>query len=181
MNRGPSKKKNGFSILEVVLAAAILGLTIAAVISFQSGILKQSQSIFQRSSLLRVIYSVQEDLMKDIENLPLRKDTIFFNSTKFNQSAYEASFDDSEAQQACYDSEGRAIKFTTDPSCTIRVSFYRLQEVDRNFQGMVAAAGTSFENVPISRLLLRVKTLDRATNTERVYYFSRLKTHVLPY
>lgn len=175
------RNQNGFSILEVVLAAAILGLTVAAVISFQSGILKQSQVILQRSSLVRVVYSVQEDLMKEIENLPFRKNANFFNGTTFDQAAYEASFDDKEAHQACFDSEGRPLKSISAPNCAIRLSFYRLQEVDRNYQGMVAVAGTSFNYVPMSRLFIRVKILDSSNNTERMYYFSRLKTHVLPY
>lgn len=173
--------QNGFSIIEVILAAAILGLTVAAVISFQSGILKQSQSILQRSSVIRVVYSIQEDIMKDIDNLPFRKNAIFFNGAKFDQDTYEKSFDDDEAQQACFDYEGHALNSTSNENCAIRVSYYRAQKMDRNFAGSVAYAGTSFGYVPISRVFIRIKLFDNALNTEKVYYFSRLKTHVISY
>lgn len=181
MKRRIFKSQSGFSILEVILAFSILGVTIAAVISFQSSVYKQSQSVLQRSSLLRVVFSIQEDLVKDMDTLPFRKNAAFFQNAVFDQTAYWASFDDAEAQQACFDKEGHAIALTNDPVCEIRLSYYRVQEMDRNYQSNPVVAGTSFNYLPLSRLVMRVKFTDKATKSERVYYLSRLKTHVLPY
>lgn len=175
------KTQSGFTIIEGVLAFAILGVTVAAIISFQSSVFKQSQSILQRSSFVRVVFSLQEDLIKDLDNLPFRKNAAFIQGTVFDQAAYQASFDDSESQQACYDKDGNAISVTNDPICEIRLSYYRIQELDRNYQGNPVVIGTSFQYLPMSRLVMRVKFLDKATKTERIYYLSRLKTHVIPY
>lgn len=181
MNRGLLKTQNGFSILEVVLAFAILGISTAAIISFQSSVYKQTQSVLQRSSLVRVIFSIQEDLMKDLENLPFRKNAGFIQGANFDQAGFQASFDDGESQQACFDKDGHAIALTADPVCEIRLSYYRVQELDRNYQGNPVVSGTSFEYIPMSRLAMRVKLKDKATNSDRVYYFSTLKTHVVPF
>ncbi|WP_415061554.1 type IV pilus modification PilV family protein [Bdellovibrio sp.] len=181
MNVGIFKTQKGISILEVVIALAIFGITVAAIISFQANVYKQSRSILQRSSLIRVVYSVQEDLLKDLESLPFRKNAKFIQGAVFDQAAYQASFDDDQSTQACFDKEGQPIPLTNEPVCEIRLSYYRVQEMDRNYDGNPAVAGTSFNYVPMSRLLMRIKFLDKSTNSEKVYYLSRLKAHVLSF
>jgi hypothetical protein len=148
------------------------------VIAMKTSVFKMSQGVLQRSSAMRVIYAIQEDLVKDLDNLPFRSDPTFITGTTFNQTKYESSFDDEESQQACYDKDGIPMEYTTEPRCAFRLSYYRVLEVDRNYTG--AAAGT-FSDIPLSRLVMRAIYIDSGTKTSRTLYLSRLKTHVLHY
>ena len=168
------RNKKGLSITEIIVATGILGILMFAIISMKSMVFKLSQGVVQRSTTSRVIFTIQEDLVKEMDSLPFRANAGFITGATFDQALYESSFNDASTQKACYDKEGRKIPVTADPICEFRLSYYRVQEVDRNYSGGNAT-------IPLSRLVMRAEFTDKNTKTTRTLYLSRLKTHVLKY
>ena len=171
------RQQKGMALAEVIVAAGILAVLVYAIISMKASVFKMSQGVLQRGSAARVIYAIQEDLVKDMDSLPFRANASFITGTSFNQTQYEASFDDASAQQACYDKEGRSIPVTTSSKCEFRVSYYRVQEVDRNY----LKSTNKYEPIAMSRLVMRTVFFDSASKAPRTLYLSRLKAHVLNY
>lgn len=166
------RNQKGISITEIIVASAILGVLVFAIMSMKDMVFKMSQGVLQRSSVARIIFAIQEDLVKDVASLPFRNNATFITGKTFDQKAYESSFNDSSAQKACYDKEGQPIPYTTSSLCEFKVSYYRVQEVDRTY-------ATSDAQVPLSRLVMRVTYTDKNTKSPRTVYLSRLKAHVL--
>lgn len=171
------RQQKGLALTEVIVASAILATLVYAIMSMKASVFKMSQGVLQRGSVARVIFAIQEDLVKDLDSLPFRTNTQFITGPTFNKTQYEASFDDASAQQACYDKEGRAIPLTTSTKCEFRLSYYRVLEVDRNFM----KSASQFEPIAMSRLVMRAVFYDSASKAPRTLYLSRLKAHVLNY
>ena len=168
------RNKKGITVVETVVAAAILAILVFAIMSLKQIVFKMSQGVVQRSSNARIIFAIQEELVKEMDSLPFRSNAAFITGASFNQAAYEASFDDTSAQQSCYNKEGIEIPVTNKPVCEFKVSYYRVQEVDRNYTGDLA-------KIPLSRLVMRLAYIDKNTKTPRTLYLSRLKAHVIRY
>lgn len=168
------RNRKGVTIVELVVSSAILAILVFAIMSLKQIVFKMSQGVIQRSSNARIIYAIQEELVKEMDSLPFRDNATFITGASFDQAAYEASFNDSSAQQSCYNKEGIEIPVTTESVCEFKVSYYRVQEVDRNYTGDLA-------KVPLSRLVMRLGYTDKNTNTPRTLYLSRLKAHVIKY
>jgi hypothetical protein len=168
------RNSRGLSLVELIVAAGIMGVLVFAIMSMKTMVFKMSQGVLQRSSNARIIFSIQEELVKEMDSLPFRSDAAFITGPTFDQALYEASFDDTNAQKICYDKEGMQIPFTTDPVCEFNVSYYRVQEVDRNYTGTLS-------QIPLSRLVMRLNFIDSNTKTARSLYLSRLKAHVIKY
>ena len=171
------RQQKGMALMEVIVASGILAILVYSIISMKASVFKMSQGVLQRGSVARVIFAIQEDLVKDMDSLPFRANAQFLTGTSLNQSQYEASFDDASAQQACYDKEGRSIPLTTSPKCEFRLSYYRVLEVDRNYQ----KSSGQYEPIAMSRLVMRAVFNDSASKSSRTLYLSRLKAHVLNY
>lgn len=168
------KNRKGVTIVELVVSSAILAILVFAIMSMKQVVFKMSQGVIQRSSNARIIFAIQEELVKEMDSLPFRLNATFLTGATFDQTAYEASFDDANAQQSCYNKEGIQIPVTTDEVCEFKVSYYRVQEVDRNYTG-------DLSRIPLSRLVMRLSYMDKNTKTSRTLFLSRLKAHVIKY
>jgi len=172
------RPQNGVSLTEVLVALAVLGVTLGGVTTLQFFSLRQAQSIYQRSDLIKSIQAIEMDLVKEMESLAYRPDSHFISGLSFDSAALKASFDDAHANQICFSPLGLRVSLN-DITCEVKVSYYKVKEEDRLYSSDASLANSNFKSAPLSRLLYRATFFDKGVNQSRVYYFSRLKTHVL--
>lgn len=172
------RPQSGVTLIEVLIALAVLGITVGGITTLQNFSLRQTQSIYQRSDFIKTLESIEIDLVQEMDSIAYRDNSEFVSGVDFDSKELKATFDAADVSQICFSLRGFRVELA-DPSCEILVSYYKVREEDRLYSSDKKLAGSSFMSAPISRLLYRVTFKDKGLNQARVYYFSRLKSHVL--
>jgi prepilin-type N-terminal cleavage/methylation domain-containing protein len=172
------QNQKGVTLVEVLIATGILAIAVGGITALQIFSLKQSQSILQRSDFIKSLQSMEADLVQDMDSIPHRQTSSFISGLDFDSDQMKKSFDDEESLKTCFTSLGFRVD-EKDSTCEIKVSYYKVREDDRLYSADQNLAQSNFKSTPISRLLYRVTFFDKGVNQSRIYYFSRLKTHIL--
>jgi prepilin-type N-terminal cleavage/methylation domain-containing protein len=170
--------QSGLTLPEVLVSVAVISVTLGGIATLQFFSLKQSQSLYQRSDFINSLQSIDMDLVKEMDSIPFYPKSQFISGLGFDFEALKLIFDTPDSNQICFNALGFRVA-QNDVTCEIKVSYYKVKEEDRVYSSDPNLVGSNFNSAPISRLLYRVTFFDKGVNRTRVYYFSRLKTHVL--
>lgn len=162
--------EKGLSIIEVIVAMAILSGLVYAFMLFQSMTTRTVKLVTDSSDLSRALVVIERSVMEDMVFIP----------PQIQDDPAEDSPIFSDAEKAglrCYDKSGNQLDtctgFETDNGIAFRARFYKVrvqdQSVDQN---------SPLSAIPVSRVRFRV---DYKINfqVQSPLFFSRLVTEVL--
>lgn len=173
------KRNEGFTLIEVIIAASLLAGLAYAFYMFQSLTIKSVKISTDSSDLVRALKRVESSVMEDMRYIPpqnavtpdeLKKDSIIFT-------------DPNRAGVRCYDRLGNEIVtcptdapgFVNDNGIYYRVSFFK----ERIPDGSVDVA-SPLSRIPVTRVRFKVE-FKIEFRPQDPMYLSRLQTGILRY
>lgn len=162
-----SSSQSGFSLMEVLVASALIGIAAMATSSLVVFLAGQQKSLREHGSLQRSARSFLHQISSTERNIPA-----FSQPANWGQPGYDPYTDTSFAQEICYTIEGTPLKESTDPGCFFKIQYFRLVVTDQKYNPAHDVA-----SLPLTRLFFRVQF--KAAEQERVYHFSKFEAMYL--
>lgn len=159
--------QSGFTLVEVLVASALIGLAALITSSLFVFITGQQKSLREHGSLQRSARAFLHQIASTERNVPA-----FPQPQRWGQAGYDPYVDPSIAQEVCYTMEGTSLKQTADPSCFFKIQYFRIVVTDQKYNPVHDIA-----SLPLTRLFFRVQF--RAGEQERVYHFSKFEAMYL--
>lgn len=138
------RNEKGFSLVEILVANAILIIAIMAIQTVVLHVNTQGIRVAQRSRLQKIGRTVINQLTETARKYPAVS-----RDARFDDPNFTAFDDPNIAEQTCYTEEGGSTLLTS-PDCLFRVSYYQVQMVNLTF-----TAGSDLRPMPLYRLYIR--------------------------
>lgn len=138
------KNQKGLSLVEILVANAILVIAIMAIQSVVLHVNSQGIRVAQRSRLQKIGRTVVNQLTESARKFPPAP-----RDSRFDDPNFTAFDDPNIAEQTCYTEEG-GMTSVGGPDCLFRVSYYQIQ-----MHNMTFAAGSDLRPMPLYRLYIR--------------------------
>ncbi len=157
------KGQRGFTLVEVMVAVAILGLGLSKLMTLERHYSKGSKWVVEKMGVVKVMRNVFDDLAVNSKFIP--------PIPSYDASNLDVTLNDPlKAGQRCYDRYAsnlmlaRQDQILGENGCYYLVRFFKVRVVDRN--DIVNPAGNSSLNkIPISRIIAKVQYLRENNDT----------------
>ncbi len=170
--------KKGITLIEVLIASAILSVALVAYMLFSNFVLKSTKRTIESSSMLKALSAIEKNILNDTPFLPPQDG--------LEDSGGVAGFEDSSGtvrafvSERCYDTTGTVLanctSFASDVGKAFRVEFFKERVRDRSLD-----AQSPLNHIPLSRVRFRVFYKRERSVVADARYFARLETGILRY
>lgn len=138
------KNEKGLSLVEILVANAILIIAVMAIQSVVLHVNTQGIRVAQRSRLQKIGRTVINQLTENARKYPAAS-----RDARFDDPNFTAFDDPNIAEQTCYTEEGGQTTLN-GADCLFKVSYYQIQMVNMSF-----TAGSDLRPMPLYRLYIR--------------------------